>query len=46
MKKLIIITGFMALLCACGDQDKELKSDDARKTDSFSKDKIIPDVVS
>ncbi len=45
MKILIIITGFIALLCACGDQDKEVKSDDASKSDSFSKDKIIPDVV-
>lgn len=45
MKILIIITSLMALLFACGYKDKEVKPGDARERDSFSKDKIIPDVV-
>jgi hypothetical protein len=45
MKILIILTGLMALLSACGDKKKEVKPDDARESDSFSKDKTIPDVV-
>jgi hypothetical protein len=45
MKILIIITGLLALLSACGEKEKEVKPNDARETDSFSKDKTIPDVV-